>query len=69
LESTCAFILRMGSRTLSTWKSCACHLCITTGGVSLCSHVALLKLSGVAYLVLACCFSDSSWCPFSFWVP
>jgi hypothetical protein len=29
LESACAFILRAGSRTLSTWNSCACHLCIT----------------------------------------
>jgi hypothetical protein len=29
LESVCAFILRAGSRTLSTWNSCACHPCIT----------------------------------------
>jgi hypothetical protein len=28
LESTCAFILRAGSTTLSTWNSCACHPCI-----------------------------------------
>jgi hypothetical protein len=30
LESTCAFILRAGSRTLSIWNSCTCHLCINT---------------------------------------
>jgi hypothetical protein len=28
LESTCAFILIVGSRTLNTWNSCTCHLCI-----------------------------------------
>jgi hypothetical protein len=28
LESACAFILRVGSRTLSTWNSCVSHLCI-----------------------------------------
>jgi hypothetical protein len=28
LESVCAFILRAGSRILSTWNSCTCHLCI-----------------------------------------
>jgi hypothetical protein len=28
LESACAFILRAGSRTLSTWNSYACHPCI-----------------------------------------
>jgi hypothetical protein len=26
LESTCAFILRVGSRMLRSWNSCACHL-------------------------------------------
>jgi hypothetical protein len=31
LESTGAFILRVGSRTLSTWNSWACHLCIIFG--------------------------------------
>jgi hypothetical protein len=31
LESACAFILRAGSRTLSTWNSCMCHLCIIFG--------------------------------------
>jgi hypothetical protein len=31
LESACAFILRVGSRTLSTWNSCTCHLCIIFG--------------------------------------
>jgi hypothetical protein len=31
LESTCAFILRAGSRTLYTWNSCVCHLCIIFG--------------------------------------
>jgi hypothetical protein len=29
LESTCAFIIRAGSRTLSTWNSCVCHPCIS----------------------------------------
>jgi hypothetical protein len=28
LESVCAFILRVDPRTLNTWKSCVCHLCI-----------------------------------------
>jgi hypothetical protein len=28
LESVCAFILRAGSRNLSTWNSCMCHPCI-----------------------------------------
>jgi hypothetical protein len=28
LESACAFILIAGSRTLNTWNSCMCHLCI-----------------------------------------
>jgi hypothetical protein len=28
LEATCAFILRAGSRTLSTWNSCMCRPCI-----------------------------------------
>jgi hypothetical protein len=28
LEPACAFTLRLGSRTLSTWNSCSCHLCI-----------------------------------------
>jgi hypothetical protein len=31
LESVCAFILRAGSRTLSTWNSCVCHPCIIFG--------------------------------------
>jgi hypothetical protein len=31
LESACAFILRMDSRTLSTRNSCTCHLCIIFG--------------------------------------
>jgi hypothetical protein len=31
LESFCTFILRVGSRTLSTWNSCLCHLCIIFG--------------------------------------
>jgi hypothetical protein len=32
LESTCASILRVGSRTPSTWNSCACHPCIIIFG-------------------------------------
>jgi hypothetical protein len=31
LESACAFILRAGSRTLSIWNFCTCHLCIIFG--------------------------------------
>jgi hypothetical protein len=31
LESTCAFILKASSQTLSTWNSCMCHLCIIFG--------------------------------------
>jgi hypothetical protein len=31
LESPCAFILRVGSRALSTWNSCVCHPCIIFG--------------------------------------
>jgi hypothetical protein len=34
LESVCAFILRAGSRTLSTWNSCACHPCISQNAIS-----------------------------------
>jgi hypothetical protein len=33
LESACAFIFRVGSRTLNTWNSCPCHLYIT-GAIS-----------------------------------
>jgi hypothetical protein len=31
LESACAFILRAGSKTLSTWNSCMCHPYIIFG--------------------------------------
>jgi hypothetical protein len=38
LESTCAFILRVGSRTLSTWNSCTCLPCIIFGAHEGTSH-------------------------------
>jgi hypothetical protein len=43
LESVCAFFLRAGSRTLSTWNSCTCHLCVTWARVWLTYRYLQLK--------------------------
>jgi hypothetical protein len=50
LQSACAFILRAGSRALSTWNSCMCHLSITIRvWFRHCSHASSFKVWGCSF--------------------